>query len=85
MFYSSSRLLGSCYCLFNLLCQQRNNLVQIAYDTVVRYIKDRSCVILVDGNDDIRLFHTCQMLDCSGDTDCEVYVRTNRLTGLSYL
>ena len=85
MFIVSSRLLGSSYRLFDLLGQQRNNLVQIAYDTVVCYVKDRSCLILVDGNDDVRFFHTCQMLNRSGDTDCEVYVRANGLTGLSNL
>ena len=70
---------------FQLLCQGGNDLVQIAYDTVIRYVKDRSGLILVDGNDEVGFFHTCQVLDRTGNTDCEVYVRTNGLTGLSNL
>lgn len=85
MFIVSSRLLGSSYRLFDLLGQQRNNLVQIAYDTVVCYVKDRSCLILVDGNDDVSLFHACYVLDCTGYTDCKVYIRTYCLTSLSNL
>ena len=72
-------------CFFDLLGQSRQDLVQIANDAVVSNVEDRSCLIFVNCNDDIRLFHTSQVLNCTGDTDCKVYMRTNGLTGLSNL
>ena len=70
-------------CSLQLLGQSGNYLVQVAYDTVVSHIEDRCGLILVDGNNEIRLFHTCYMLNSTGDTDCKVNLRTNGLTGLS--
>ena len=72
-------------CSLQLLGQSGNYLVQVAYDTVVSHIEDRRGLILVDGNNEIRLFHTCYMLNSTGDTDCKVNLRTNGLTGLSNL
>ena len=82
------RLLVRCLlslCSLQLFGQSGNDLVQISYDTVVSYIEDRSCLILVDSNNEIRLFHTCYVLNSTGDTDCKVNLRTNGLTGLSNL
>src|SRR5699024_5308924 len=70
---------------FDCLCQLRNNLKSVAYDTVISHIEDRSVRIFVDGDDDIGLFHTGYVLDRSGDTDCEVYLRTNSFTCLTNL
>ena len=70
----TNKLFLSSDCSFNLFCQLRKDLIQVSYDTVISYIEDRSCLIFVDCNDDIRLFHTSYMLDCSGNTDCKVYV-----------
>ena len=42
----------------DLLCKLGNDLIKIAYDTVISYIEDRSVLVLVDGDDDIGLFHS---------------------------
>ena len=68
-----------------LFCQQRHYLVQITNDTIVGDIEDRCILILVDGNDDIGLFHAGNMLDRTGNTDCEVNMRTDSLTSLANL
>ena len=79
--------LSSLLCFFRLefFGQKRNDLVEITDDTIVSDIEDRCVFILVNSDDVIGFFHTCDMLDGTGDTDCKVDLRTNRLTGLSYL
>ncbi len=74
-----------CKGFLEALCKSRNDLVEIAYYAVVSYVEDRCVLILVDGDDKVGLLHTCNVLDGSGDTDCEVNLRSYCLTGLSNL
>lgn len=69
----------------DLLGQSGHDLIEVAYDTDIGHVKDGSVLILVDGDDQIGLFHTGHVLDGSGDTDCEVKLRTNCLTCLTNL
>ncbi len=69
----------------NLLCQRRYNLIQITNNSIIRHIKNRGCLILVDCNDDIGFLHACQMLNRTRDTDGKIYIRAYRLTCLSNL
>ena len=86
-FYVSASLLfaSCCFCFFDLLGKNRNDLVQVAYYAVIGNVEDRSRLIFVDGNDDVGLFHTSHVLDGSGDTDGKVNMGTNSLTSLSNL
>ena len=65
--------------------QERNDLVQIADDTEVSDVEDRSVLVFVDRNDEIGLFHTCHVLDRTGYADREVDLRTDGLAGLADL
>ena len=62
-----------------------NDLEEVSYDTVVCDLEDRSGLVLVDGDDQIGLFHTGKVLDRAGDTARNVDLRTDGLTGLADL
>ena len=51
--------------LVDCLGQCRNNLVQVTNDTIISYIEDGSVLILVDSDDDVRIFHTSYVLNCT--------------------
>lgn len=42
-------------------------------------------ILVISAPLSVRRFHTCYMLDRSGNTDCKIYLRTNCLSCLSYL
>ena len=47
------------------LSEDGQYLVQVTYDTEVGYLEDGSKLVLVDGNDVLRLLHTSEVLDSS--------------------
>ena len=51
----------------------------------VRNLEDRRTRVLVDRDDDFRILHTSQMLDCARDAARDIQVRADRLTGLADL
>ena len=63
----------------------RQDVEQVANDTVVCELKDRSFCILVDCNNVLRGLHTSAVLDCAGNTSSNVQLRRNDLTGLTNL
>ena len=71
--------------LLDALGQHGDNLVEVAHDTQVSNAEDGSELVLVDGDDEVTLFHTCQVLDGTADTASHVEVGTDGLTGLTYL
>ena len=68
--------------LGELFGKHRDDLVNITYYTYIGDTEDRSELVLVDGDDEITLFHTCKVLDGTGDTASHVEGRTDGLTGL---
>ena len=77
--------LSSVFAGFNSLCDKRNDLVEIAYDAVIRNIEYRSGFIFIDRNDNIRFLHTGSVLDSAADSDSKIYGRANGLARLTYL
>ena len=63
----------------------RNNLKQVSYNAVIRTFKDRSGLIAVHCDDDLRILHSCLMLNSTGDTKCNIDTWVYGLTGLSHL
>lgn len=59
--------------------------MEVAHDAEVGCAEDRSVFIFINSDDEIRLFHTGEVLDCSRDTACHIEVRADCLTGLSDL
>ena len=62
-----------------------NYLEQVAYDTVVCYLEDRCCIVLVDCDYALGILHSCLVLDSAGDTKSDVDLRVYGLSGLAYL
>ena len=52
-----------CLVFLDLLDQGRNNLLIVADNADVSYAEDRSALILVDRDDEVRLFHAGYVLD----------------------
>ena len=49
------------------------------------HLEDWSLSILVDGNNDFAVLHASQVLDCPGDADSDVKVRSHNLASLANL
>ena len=62
-----------------------NDLEEVSYDTVVCDLEDRSSIVLVYRDDALGILHACLVLDGTGDTESDVDLRVNGLTGLAYL
>ena len=54
-------------------------------DAEIRNLEDRRTRVLVDRDDDFRVLHTSQMLDCARDAARDIQIRADRLTGLADL
>ena len=63
----------------------RDDLVQVAFDRIIRKLHHRAFRILVDRYDDLGGLHTCLVLDRAADAACKVDLRLDRRSGLSYL
>ena len=76
--------------VYKLLCiqccdQLRNHFMQITYHAIVSHLEDRCSFIVVDSDDVIRILHTGDVLDCTGDTTGDIDLRFNCRPGLSDL
>ena len=71
--------------LLQALSEHRNDLMQIAHDTEVSDAEDRCELVLVDGDDEVGLFHASEVLDGTADTASHVQCGTDGLTGLTHL
>ena len=58
---------------------------KITDEAVVGNLEDRGFLVLVDGDDDLRVLHAGQMLDGAGDADRDVELRCDDLAGLADL
>src|SRR5699024_4201369 len=68
-----------------LLGELRGDRVQVTDDSEVGELEDRCFGVLVDRDDVLRGLHTGTVLDRTGDTERDVQVRADRLTGLTDL
>ena len=57
-----------------LFSQFRHDAEQVAHKPVIGDLEDRRFFILVDGNDDFRVFHACKVLDRPRNTDRDIQV-----------
>src|SRR5882762_5456941 len=78
-------LIGPPAGLSQLLHQIRNDLEQISDDPIVRHLKNRRFLVLVDGDDDAAVFHPREVLDRAGDAYRDVELRSDDLPRLPHL
>ena len=71
--------------LLQSLRQHGDNLVQISDDAEVGDAEDGRELVLVDGDDEVGLFHAGEVLDGTTDTASHVEVRADSLTRLTDL
>ena len=84
LIYCALFLLCGFRCL-DLLDHVRNYLEQVADNTVICTLEDRSCLIAVYCNDRLRILHTSLVLDGAGDTQSNVHLGMHGLAGLTNL
>src|SRR5215212_5800064 len=64
------------------LLEFRQNGEKVADEAVIRNLENRRFLVLVDGDDDLRILHAGEMLDRARDADGDVEVRRHHLAGL---
>src|SRR5882724_10161164 len=67
--------------LFDLLGQNWNSFEEISNNAVIRYIKDWSFGIFIDGDNRAGVFHTYEMLDSTGNPEGHIELWSNGLAG----
>ena len=65
------------------LDQLGNDLEQVAHDAVVSHLEDGSGLVLVHGDDALGILHTSLVLDGTGNTQSNVDLGMDGLTGLA--
>ena len=75
----------SSLCCLDLLDQLGHDLEQVAHDAVVCNTEDGSTLVLVDGDDALRILHTGGVLDGTGDTQSHIDLGVHGLAGLTDL
>src|SRR5262249_2830188 len=65
-----------------LVCEFGKYLEQITNEAVIGDLKDRRLLVLVDGHNDFRVFHSGEMLNGAGNSDRDVECRCDDLAGL---
>src|SRR5258708_6372960 len=68
-----------------LLVELRQDLEQIANETVIGDLEDRRLLILVDRDDDLGILHPGEMLDGARDADRDIELGRDDLAGLADL
>lgn len=71
--------------LLDALGQHGDDLVEVADDAQVSHAEDGGELVLVDGDDEVALLHTGEVLDGTADAASHVQVRTDGLTRLAHL
>ena len=67
--------------LRNLGCQGRDELEDIGHHENVGHLADGGVLVLVDGQDEVGLFHAGQVLDGAGDAAGDIELGRNGLAG----
>src|SRR5271170_4219483 len=58
--------------LIELGCELRQGLVEIGYQSVIGDLEDRRFLVLVDGDNDLRILHAGEVLNGAGNTDRDI-------------
>src|SRR5688500_11266276 len=74
-----------CGSYLKLFGQLRHDLEQVADQADVRDLEDRRLFVLVDGDDHLRILHTCEVLDRAGNADRNIDFGCDNLAGLADL
>src|SRR5687768_6891209 len=72
-----------CRAFLQFLLQLRQDLEQVADETVIGDLEDRRLGVLVDGDDDARILHAGEVLDGARYAAGNVEVRRDDLAGLA--
>ena len=75
----------SSLCCLDLLDQLRHDLEQIAHDAVVSNAEDGSTLVLVDGDDALRILHAGGVLNGTGNAQSHIDLGVHSLAGLTDL
>src|SRR5258707_894243 len=81
-FYRSDTLFSE---LAERLGQFRNRLIQIRDQAIIGNLEDRRVLVLVDRDDDLRIFHAGEVLDRAGNADRDIKLGRHHLAGLADL
>lgn len=65
--------------LANLLDEIRDSVEEISHESSVGNLEDWRIRVLVDSDNQLRLFHPCKMLNGSRDTNSNIELRSNDL------
>src|SRR5947209_4055870 len=63
---------GSTAGLLKFLVEFRQHFEKVADNPVIGNLEDRRLLVLVDGDDDLRVLHACEVLDRPGNADGDV-------------
>src|SRR5215203_5183531 len=63
----------------------RQRLVQVGHQSIVGDLEDRRFLVLIDSNNHLGVFHPGEMLNCAGNSDCDVELGRYHLAGLADL
>src|SRR6478752_7295613 len=70
---------------WNCASELRQGFEQVGDEAVVGDLEDRGVLVLVDGDDDLRVLHAGEMLDGAGNAAGDVELRRHHLAGLADL
>src|ERR1700722_18251138 len=71
--------------LLQQLAQLRDDLEQVPHQSIVRHFENGRFGVLVDGDDGARVLDAGEMLNRTGNTDCDIQLRGDDLAGLPHL
>lgn len=77
--------LHSCLGGIQLLDKIGNGVEEIGNESYIGDLEDGCVGVLVDGDNQLGLFHTCQVLDSARDTDSDIQLGSYDFTGLTNL
>src|SRR5450830_1077755 len=69
---STSSFTTSCFAFPEFLDKDRQDFKDISYDPEITYSEDSSIWVIVDGHDNVRRTHSCEVLDCTGNSNGNV-------------
>src|ERR1700722_9532195 len=75
----------SAFDFVELAGELRQRGIEIRHQSIIRDLKDRRFLILVDGDDDFRILHAGEMLNGARYADGDIKVRRHHLAGLADL